>query len=382
MTDNLLQRTSHTNKRFVALDVFRGLTVCLMLIVNFPGSEEFTYAPLNHAKWNGFTPTDFVFPAFLFAVGNAMIFSVPKWQALKTSQVLYKIFKRIMIIFLIGYLLSWFPFSNLIAIHPFKFNALDDSRILGVLQRIALTYCIASLLLYFLGWRTTIVISICILILYYFVLVYFGTGTDPFDVHTNAVLRLDKWALGEKHLYNGEGFRFDAEGLLSTFPAFTNVIVGYVAGKFIQQKGKTYKVLSKLMMAGFIFLMIGLFWSYVFPINKKLWTSSFALITSGISCLLLACIMYYIDFLHKKKGVYFFEVFGKNPLFIYCFSIAFVLTTFYIPVENDILINWVYKTIFSKAGSYFGSFLFAGFYMLFCWSICYVLDKKKIYIRI
>lgn len=381
MTDSLLYKATNTSNRFIALDIFRGLTVCLMLIVNFPGSQELVYAPFNHAKWNGFTPTDFVFPAFLFTVGNAMIFSVPKWQAMKTSQVLYKIFKRTIIIFLLGYLLYWLPFSNLIA-HPFAFNAFDDSRILGVLQRIALTYCMASLLLYFFGLRTTIIIGVCILILYNFILVYFATGTDPFDAHTNAVLRLDKWALGEKHLYTGEGFPFDTEGLLSTFPALTNVIAGYATGKFIQQKGRTYEGLAKLMMAGFILLVIGFWWNYGFPINKKLWTSSYAVATSGLSCMLLACIMYYVDFLHYKKGVYFFEVFGKNPLFIYFFSIAFLLTFLLIPFGNDIFINWVYVHIFGKAGEYFGSLLFAICYMLFCWSICYVLDKRKIYIRI
>lgn len=382
MTSIINSQLGNTGKRFIALDVFRGMTICLMIIVNFPGSQENVYAPLLHAKWNGFTPTDLVFPSFLFAVGNAISFTVLKWKTLKTIQVLYKIFKRTIIIFLLGYLLFWFPFQNLIAIHPFTFPSFADSRIFGVLQRIALTYCIASLILYFWGIRTSIIISIIILIFYWFVLIYFGTGVDPLNIQTNAALRLDTFVLGKKHLSQDGGFTFDSEGLLSTFPALTNVIAGYVAGKFIHQQGKTYEGLVKLMIVGFLLFMIAFLWSYGFPINKKLWTSSFALISSGLDCMLLACIIFYIEFLQLKKGIFFFEVFGKNPLFIYIFSIALVLTTFFIPVGSTILINWVYENIFRHAGDYFGSLLFAVFYMLLCWSVCYFLYRKKIYIKI
>jgi predicted acyltransferase len=382
MTSTQLPQLGNTSKRFVALDVFRGMTICLMLIVNFPGSEENAYAPLLHAKWNGFTPTDLVFPSFLFAVGNAMSFTVSKWKTLSTPQVLYKICKRTIIIFLLGYLLFWFPFQNLIAVHPFAFPSFADSRILGVLQRIALTYCIASLMLYFFGTGTSIIISIIILIAYWFVLVYFGTGADPLNIHTNAVLKLDTFVLGNNHLLQDEGFPFDSEGLLSTLPAVTNVIAGYVAGKFIQQQGTTYEGLTKLMITGFLLLIIASLWNYGFPINKKLWTSSFALISSGYDCMLLACILFYTEFLKLKKGIFFFEVFGTNPLFIYLSSIAFALTTFFIPIGNTILINWIYANIFRHAGDYFGSFLFAVFYMLLCWSVCYLFYRKKVYIKI
>lgn len=377
-----LPQIENSNKRFIALDVFRGMTICLMLMVNFPGSQENTYAPLLHAKWNGFTPADLVFPSFLFAVGNAMSFTISKWKTLKTSQVLFKIGKRTVTIFLLGYLLFWFPFQNLIAIHPFTFPSFADTRILGVLQRIALTYCIASLMLYFWGTRRSIIISVAILVVYWFVLIFLGTGVDPLNIHTNAVLRLDIFFLGKNQLLQNEGFAFDSEGLLSTLPAVTNVIAGYVAGEFIRQHGKTYEGIAKLMIVGFLLFLIAILWNYGFPINKKLWTSSFALVSVGLDCMLLTCIIFCIEFLHFKKGIFFFEVFGTNPLFIYIFSIALAVTTFFIPVGNTILIDWIYENMFRRAGDYVGSLLFAVFYMLLCWSVCYLLHRKKIYIKI
>jgi predicted acyltransferase len=376
-----LPQTENSNKRFIALDVFRGMTICLMLIVNFPGSQENTYAPLLHAKWNGFTPADLVFPSFLFAVGNAMSFTISKWKTLKTSQVLSKICKRTVLIFLLGYLLFWFPFQNLFVVRHFSFPSFADARILGVLQRISVTYCIASLMLYFLGARRSIIISITILVVYWFVLIYFGTGVDPLNIHTNAVLKLDAFVLGKNHLLQSEGFPFDSEGLLSTLPAATNVIAGYVAGKFIQLHGKTYEGIAKLMIVGFLLFLIASLWNYGFPINKKVWTSSFALISAGLDCLLLACIIFCIEF-QFRKGIFFFEVFGTNPLFIYIFSIALAVTTFFIPIGNTILIDWIYENIFRRAGDYFGSLLFAVFYMLLCWSVCCLLHRKKIYIKI
>jgi predicted acyltransferase len=288
---------SKTSERFLALDVFRGMTICLMIIVNTPGNGDTSFAPLKHAHWNGFTPTDLVFPSFMFAVGNAMSFVMRRWSEMQTGQVLAKIFKRTLIIFLLGYLMYWFPFFEYNDQHHLVLSPIADTRIFGVLQRIALGYCFASLMLYFFGTRATVIITAIILILYWPVMVYFGTGTDPLDVHTNAVLRLDTWLIGTKHLYTGEGFPFDPEGFLSTFPAIGNVVGGYLAGKYIQKNGKTFEGLAKLFMAGFILFVIAFFWNYGFPINKKIWTSSFVLHTVGLDCMILACILYYVDFL-------------------------------------------------------------------------------------
>ena len=202
---------SSSVQRFQALDIFRGMTVCFMIIVNTPGNGATSYAPLNHAHWNGFTPTDLVFPSFMFAVGNAMSFVMRRWNEMNTGAVLGKIFKRTLIIFLCGYLLYWFPFFQYNDQHHLVLSPVASTRIFGVLQRIALAYCFASLMLYFLGIRTTVILTAIILILYWPVMVYFGTGADPLDVHTNAVLHLDTWLIGTNHLYTGEGFPFDPE---------------------------------------------------------------------------------------------------------------------------------------------------------------------------
>ncbi|MEP6512882.1 MAG: heparan-alpha-glucosaminide N-acetyltransferase domain-containing protein [Parafilimonas sp.] len=369
------------HQRFLALDVFRGMTICLMIIVNTPGNYE-TFAPLLHAKWNGFTPTDLVFPSFMFAVGNALSFVIRKWETMSTGNVLWKIFKRTFIIFLLGYLMYWFPFFEYDNNHHLILSPISDTRIFGVLQRIALAYCMASLMLYFLGTRTTIIITIIILILYWPIMIYFGNVSDPLSLTGNAVLKLDKWLIGDKHLYMGEGLPFDPEGLLSTFPSVGNVVAGYIAGRYLQQKGNTYEGLAKLLLTGFALLVIAFFWNYGFPINKKLWTSSFVLHTVGLDCIILACIIYYLVFWGKTKGSYFFQVFGKNPLFIYLLSELMAVILFTIHIGDKSLFNWIYDNIFIHATPYIGSFLFAVCYMLFCWSVGYFLDKKKIYVRV
>jgi predicted acyltransferase len=369
-------------ERFLALDVFRGMTICLMIIVNTPGNGHTTFAPLLHAHWNGFTPTDLVFPSFMFAVGNAMSFVMRRWSEMNTGAVLGKIFKRTLIIFLCGYLLYWFPFFEYNDQHHLVLSPIANTRIFGVLQRIALAYCFASLMLYFFGIRTTVIITIIILILYWPVMVYFGTGTDPLDMHTNAVLRLDTWLIGTNHLYRGEGFPFDPEGWLSTFPSIGNIVGGYLVGRYVQKSGKTYEGLAKLLMVGFVLFVIAFWWNYGFPINKKIWTSSFVLHTVGLDCMILACIMYYVDFLNRRTGVYFFEVFGKNPLFIYLVSELSVIILYMIPVGDTSLFEWFYQNIFVHTGAYIGSLLFAICYMLYCWLVGYILDKKKIYVRV
>src|SRR5688572_26487958 len=209
---------NQTPQRFLALDVFRGLTVCLMIIVNTPGNGETTFSPLNHAKWDGFTPTDLVFPSFLFAVGNAMSFVMNKWQTLDQGKVIWKILKRTFIIFLLGYLMYWFPFVRWNEQQELVFAPFSNTRVFGVLQRIALCYGIAAILVYFLKLRTAVWVAVGLLMLYWILLYFFGAPGDPLSLEGNAVLRLDRWLIGESHLYRGEGVAFDPEGLLSTMP--------------------------------------------------------------------------------------------------------------------------------------------------------------------
>jgi predicted acyltransferase len=369
-------------QRFTALDVFRGMTVCFMIIVNTPGNGDTTFSPLLHAHWHGFTPTDLVFPSFLFAVGNAMSFVMPKWRSMPQSKVLWKIFKRTAIIFLLGFLMYWFPFVKW---HDGQLTGfpIDQTRIFGVLQRIALCYGIASLLAYYFKPKTVAIIGGALLLIYWAVLHQFGDPADYLGMETNAGTYLDKWLMSEPHLYHGEGVAFDPEGLLSTMTSVVNVICGYLVGSYLQKQGKTYEALAKLLLAGCALLAIAYFWNLLFPINKKLWTSSFVLYTVGLDCLILSAVIYLIDFKHKTRWNYFFEVFGRNPLFIYLLSEVAATLLYFVRVNpQQSLFRWLFENIFKHAGMYTGSLLFAITFMLLCWSAGYLLDKKKIYIRV
>ncbi len=369
-------------ERFLALDVFRGMTICFMIIVNTPGSQ-FNYSPLEHSHWNGFTPTDLVFPSFLFAVGNALSFVMNRWDSLNQGQVLAKIFKRTFIIFLCGFLLYWFPFFEYNDAHRLVLSPFSHTRILGVLQRIALAYCIASLLIYYFKPGTVIAVSISILLLYWAFMRIGGDPPDPLAMTSNLGYKIDVWLMGKDHMYHGEGVAFDPEGWLSTLPSVVNVTFGYMVGKFIQQKGKTFEGLAKLLLLGFAFIVIAYCWDLGFPINKKLWTSSFVVYTVGLDCVIIAAIMYVVDFLGRTKWTKFFTVFGKNPLFIYLLSEVGATILFMVqPQPGTDTVSWLYNNIYRHAGLYFGSLLFAVSWMLFCWLIGLFLDRRKIYIRV
>lgn len=364
--------------RFLSLDVFRGLDVALMIIVNTPGSGDTTYAPLLHARWDGFTLTDLVFPTFLFLVGTSLSFSLPHYEAAGSSVTIRKILKRTAIIFLLGYLMYWFPFfaeSNGV----WHFKPMAETRILGVLQRIALGYGCAALLVHFVSVRTALWIGAVLLVVYWALLLMFGDLT----LTGNAVLAFDQWLMGEAHLYHGEGIAFDPEGWLSTIPAIVNVLAGYAVGHYLRDKGPSWETLARLSMLGAVLVVIGLFWHLGFPLNKKLWTSSFVVLTTGIDIMVLVILVYLLDIRKATGWSYFFEVMGRNTLFIYLLSevAAILLDTFSHDGHN--LHHWIFLHVFKPwAGDYPGSFLFALAFMLMCWSVGYFLDRKKLYIKI
>lgn len=373
-----------SSTRFLSLDVFRGMTLCFMIIVNTPGSGADAFAPLQHAAWHGFTPTDLVFPSFLFAVGNAMSFSMKRYIEMGNAAVLTKIFKRTLLIFLIGYLMYWFPFFNFDKGH-FEFSPISHTRIFGVLQRIALCYCFASLMIHFLSKRSVIILSILFLVGYWIILLVFGDPLNPLSMTGNAGYYLDKLVLGADHMYHGEGKAFDPEGILSTLPAIVNVVVGYYAGKFIQQRGKGYDVISKMLLMGCLFIFIALCWNMVFPINKKLWSSPFVLITTGLDLVILSFLVYALEINDWNKGNWtrFFTILGKNPLPLYVLSETLVIFFYMFTVKGNSLYNWINTNIYQAIiPGAIGSLLFAISYMLICWFVGYLLDKKKIYIRV
>jgi predicted acyltransferase len=280
----------------------------------------------------------------------------------------------------LGYLLYWFPFFHEGKGGGYEFKSIQDTRILGVLQRIALCYGIASLMIYYLSKRAVWILSIIFLGGYWLVMYLCGDYT----MTGNVGMALDKAVLGESHMYHGEGIPFEPEGILSTIPSIVNVIIGYYAGLFIRERGNSYETVAKLMIAGATLITLGYFWDLLFPINKKLWTSSFVVYTCGIDILVLGTLMYVIDLRNKKKWTNFFQVFGKNPLFIYLLSEFFVIILFTVRTsKNTSLYHAINKAVYQRIlpGAW-GSLFFAISVMMFCWVVGWWMDKKKIYVRV
>lgn len=365
--------------RFKPLDIFRGMTIAFMIIVNTPGDWSNTFSLLLHASWHGFTPTDLVFPSFLFAVGNAMAFVSRKWQNQSANEVLLKGFKRAALIFLVGYLLYWFPFVKM-SEGEWVLKPLADTRIMGVLQRIGLCYAIALPFIYYLRPRQLVVTSLLFLLGYWGLLVGFGDLT----LEGNAAIKLDLWILGPSHMYGGEGIPFDPEGLLSTIPAVVNIFFGFLAGMYVRKDGADYEKLTKLLLMGVLMLFVGYLWDPSFPINKKLWTSSYVLITCGLDCLIIGGIIFLMEKRANPLKFRVFETFGKNPLAVYVLSAILATLLYTIPAGDQSLYSWIYRNLFEWMG--FGtplsSFIFALTFTSLCWAVAWWMEKKNIYIKL
>ena len=364
--------------RNISLDVFRGLTICFMIIVNTAGNSDCIYAPLRHAKWHGFTPTDLVFPSFLFAVGNAIFFGMKAWQHMDASEVYKKILKRTAIIFLCGFLLYWFPFFQH-GDQGWSLKPFSHTRILGVLQRIALCYGIGALIIYKFPLKYILPIA-CSLLLGYWALLMFG---GDYTMLGHLGQRIDLAILGENHMYHGEHVAFEPEGILSTLPSIVNVLAGYLTARYLlSNEGINKNKLLRIAITGFGLILLSWGWNEWFPINKKLWTSSFVLQTVGWDLIILSIISYLIDILEFKTGMSFFQTAGRNPLFIYLLSeVLITVIDMFHTSSGESLISAIYLTVFSPTGCYLGSFLFAVSYMLVCWSAGWWMNKKGLYWR-
>lgn len=364
--------------RNISLDVFRGLTICFMIIVNTPGNWECVFGPLNHAPWHGFTPTDLVFPSFLFAVGNAIYFGKKSWTTMESGRVYRKILKRTAIIFLIGFLMYWFPFVH----HTdqgLAFNSFGNTRVMGVLQRIALCYGIGALLIYKVQGKYLLWLA-CSLLLLYWALLAFG---GDYTMLGHLGQKIDLALLGEHHMYHGEGVAFEPEGILSTLPSIVNVLAGYMTAHYMLHKGLDKNKLMYLAIVGFALILISWGWNEWFPINKKLWTSSFVLQTVGWDLIILSLLTYLIEILNFKSGMWFFQSAGKNPLFIYLLSeVLAILLGFLRTSDGRSWYAAIYQAVFSHAGCYVGSFLFALSFMLVCWLAGWWLDRRGWYLRV
>jgi predicted acyltransferase len=379
------------NQRYYSLDVFRGATVCLMILVNNPGSWAHIFDPLEHAPWHGLTPTDLVFPFFLFAVGNAMAFVMPRLEAAGDAAFWKKVLKRTALIFLIGLFLNWWPFVRWVD-GALAFRSWVDAskpgqgvRIMGVLQRIALCYFFASVIIYYLKPRKAFLAGMILLMLYW-MLCYVGNPADPYSLKGWFGSDIDKAVLGVSHMYKGEGIPFDPEGLVSTISAIVQVILGFMVGDYIQKKGKSFEMLTGLFIAGVAMLVTGYCWDLVFPINKKIWTSSYTIYTSGLATMTIATMIYMIEFRNIKGGLTrFFDVFGKNPLFVFALSAFLPKGLALIRLGDGVNPwNWLYKKVLVHVPGppELGSLLYALCVITFMWAICYWMDKRKIYVKV
>lgn len=383
------------NQRFYSLDVFRGATVALMILVNNPGTWAHIFPPLEHASWHGLTPTDLVFPFFLFAVGNAMAFVMPKLEAAGKSRFWFKIIKRSLLIFFIGVLLNGFPFIKYDEAGHFVARPLANLRIFGVLQRIAVAYFFASVIIHFFKVRGSFVMGAFILLGYWFLCVA-ANPSDPFSLQGWFGTNLDKALLGESHMYHGEGVAFDPEGLMSSFAPIVQVILGYLAGNYILQKGKTPEMLNGLFVAGVVLIFTGLCWNMVFPINKKIWTSSYTVYTTGLAIITLSVMIYLIEFKGRKGcWTHFFDVFGKNALFIYAMSALIPNILWLIRIRNGVdhenkpiyrnALNWFYENLCKPiipSDPRIGSLIYALCFIAMMWFFAWLLHRKKIYIKV
>ena len=453
---------SETKTRLFSLDVFRGMTIALMIMVNIPGSWSYLYPPLQHADWHGCTPTDLVFPFFLFIVGTAMAFSFSKFDYKLNSESFIKIIERTFLIFFIGLLLNYYPYFKgeltntnmfyngldvlkklILSLIPFfvfiwilkkifkyvsqvyfstkssiikilgllgiiivfvlliiflprllnqiSFYNKDVSnlRIVGVLQRIALAYGFASLLILTFKKKYIPYVAAFILLLYWFILWFFG-GDSPYSLEGNIVRIIDLSILGPDHIWHGKGIPFDPEGLLSTLPAIATPLIGYLVGRYIKDnKEVSGNWFYYLILSGIVLIAFGQLWGLTFPINKSLWTSTYVIYTSGLAILLLSFFYWLIDIKGIKKWSSFFHVFGVNPLFAFVIHVLWVKVLLYIfrwESSEGKMVNgysWLYNNVFVPiGGNLHGSFLFALSHILFFWLILFILYKKKIIIKI
>jgi predicted acyltransferase len=381
-------------QRYYSLDVFRGATVALMILVNNPGSWGHIFSPLEHASWHGCTPTDLVFPFFLFAVGNAMSFVMPKFETGTATDFWKKVIKRTLLIFAIGLFLNWSPFVKWSDGH-LVFKTWENIRILGVLQRIALCYFFASVIVYYGKSRMALFIGMMILVIYWIFNIVLGAAGHPYSLSGYFGNAIDQAILGVSHIYKGEGVPFDPEGLVSMFPAIVQVILGFLVGEYIQAKGKNFEMLSHVLLTGVVLVLAGWIWDFSFPINKKIWTSSYVLYTTGLAMIALGMFIYLLEFKETKgKWSHFFDVFGKNPLFIFVLSgfLPRVLALLRWVDHTDetgkptytSALPWFYEHVCKNINSDLrvGSFVYALCFIAFMFSLAYILDKKKIYIKV
>jgi predicted acyltransferase len=374
--------------RLLSLDFLRGLTIAFMILVNNNGDEHLAYWPLKHAAWNGFTPTDLVFPTFLFLVGISSVFSTASRLAQgATRRTLFlHVLRRSVILYLLGLVVNSFPFFNL---HTMRFY--------GVLPRIAICYFIvASLYILNPGWRSKAVLAISALAAYWILMRFVpvpGYGVPTHDIplldrDANLTAWLDRQIFSAPHLY--EHTR-DPEGLLSTIPALATALLGVLTGIWLRTQRTLSQKITGIATAGLTGILLGGLWSLTFPINKKLWTSSYVLFVGGLSLSLLALSLFIVD-LPRKKSVRQdhsgllkpFFIFGTNAIAAYVFSelLAAAISSIHIRPEINLQQSIFRSILHAIPNVPFASLLYSLAFVAVCWLFVALLYRRKIFLKV
>lgn len=375
--------------RLTSLDVFRGIAIAGMILVNMAGvAEPNVYPPLLHAEWHGCTPSDLVFPGFLFIIGVAMSFSMSKYTDANkpTTAVYWRILRRAAILFALGLLLNGFWNKGL-----WTFD-LSTIRIMGVLQRISLTYLLTSLAVLNLPRKGQWILALVLLIGYWLMMMYVPVpdyGAGVLTRFGNFGAYIDRLIIPKAHLYKGDGFNNmgDPEGLFSTIPAVVSVLAGYFAGDWIRNQQVKSRTSLGLVLFGIGCLIVGWAWGWTFPINKKLWTSSYVVFTSGWALLLLAACYELIEVRRVRRWGKPFEVMGLNAISIFVASVLLIKILVRTKVgtgENaPSTYNWIYENLFASwAGAVNGSLLFAIATLLLWLVVAYGMYRQRWFVKI
>ncbi|AKG20651.1 acyltransferase family protein [Calothrix sp. 336/3] len=352
--------------RLTSLDIFRGITIAGMILVNMASiAEPNVYPALLHAEWHGCTLADLVFPFFLFIVGVAMSFSLSKYtnENQVPTEVYGKVLRRVAILFLLGLFLNGFWNKGI-----WTFD-LSSIRIMGVLQRISLSYLFASLVVLILPTKLQWVKAISLLIVYWLLMMYFPVpeyGAGVLTREGNFGAFFDRLIIPKAHLYKGDGFNFlgDPEGLFGTISATVSVLAGYFTGQWIRKEPVQSRTTIGLALFGIGCLILGWIWGWQFPINKKIWTSSYVIFTTGWALLLLAGCYEVVEVRRWRKWGKPFEVMGMNAIALFVASVLLikilVRTKIGTPDKALTTYEWIYQNIFASwAGAVNGSLIFA-----------------------
>lgn len=379
------------SQRLTSLDVFRGITIAAMLLVNNPGSWSYIYPPLKHAEWHGWTLTDLIFPFFLFIVGVAIKFSLDKYILANVSyaKILWRILRRTSLLILLGLILHGFPNYNFAEI-----------RLPGVLQRIALCYFFSAILyVVFVKKRNneilfhtkTFVIIIFILLTTYYVLMTFipvpGIGKPTLSADrkdANLAAYIDRTIFTEKHLWKVSK-TWDPEGLLSTIPAIATTLIGLICGWWLKEKIDENKKTIIMFVVGMLMFLSSFFCDIFMPINKSLWTPAYVLLSGGLAMCILAICYWFYDIEKKKFLLYQFLVFGTNAITVFFLSGLFARIINLIKINGMVSKQFFYEKVLLMVTLHhyrLASLLYAILFVLLWYGIMNIFYKNKVFIKL